>query len=279
VTAAVQIVPAESGRAHRAFIELPYRLYRKDPRFVAPLRRERRDLFSKARHPFFAHAEAAFFVARRAGRTVGRIEAIVNHAYGTQHEARTGFFGAYECENDRAASDALLGAAADWLRARGMTAMRGPFTHSQNEEYALLVDGFDAPPVVQLAYNPPYYADLLEGYGLRRACDLHAWWADTDAALDPRLLRVAAAVRKRGHVTVRPLRLDDFDAEVDRAERLLNDVLAETRGYVPVTSDELRFAAEQFLPSNVGRCVFCEGGHDATSRSCQRGGARSAGCG
>jgi len=246
VTAAVQIVPAESGRAHRAFIELPYRLYRKDPRFVAPLRRERRDLFSKARHPFFAHAEAAFFVARRAGRTVGRIEAIVNHAYGTQHEARTGFFGAYECENDRAASDALLGAAADWLRARGMTAMRGPFTHSQNEEYALLVDGFDAPPVVQLAYNPPYYADLLEGYGLRRACDLHAWWADTDAALDPRLLRVAAAVRKRGHVTVRPLRLDDFDAEVDRAERLLNEVLAETRGYVPVTSDELRFAAEQF---------------------------------
>src|SRR6185503_5233753 len=224
VTAAVQIVPAESGRAHRAFIELPYRLYRKDPRFVAPLRRERRDLFSKARHPFFAHAEAAFFVARRAGRTVGRIEAIVNHAYGTQHEASTGFFGAYECEHDRAASDALLGAAADWLRARGMTAMRGPFTHSQNEEYALLVDGFDAPPVVQLAYNPPYYADLLEGYGLRRACDLHAWWADTDAALDPRLLRVAAAVRKRGHVTVRPLRLDDFDAEVDRAERLLNEV-------------------------------------------------------
>jgi GNAT superfamily N-acetyltransferase len=246
VTAAVQIVPAESGHAHRAFIELPYRLYRKDPRFVAPLRRERRDLFSKARHPFFAHAEAAFFVARRAGRTVGRIEAIVNHAYGTQHEAGTGFFGAYECENDRAASDALLGAAADWLRARGMTAMRGPFTHSQNEEYALLVDGFDAPPVVQLAYNPPYYADLLEGYGLRRASDLHAWWADTDAALDPRLLRVAAAIRKRGRVTVRALRLDDFDAEVDRAERLLNEALAETRGYVPVTSDELRFAAEQF---------------------------------
>ena len=41
--------------------------------------------------------------------------------------------------------------------------MRGPFTHSQNEEYALLVDGFDAPPAVQLAYNPPYYAELLEG--------------------------------------------------------------------------------------------------------------------
>jgi GNAT superfamily N-acetyltransferase len=246
VTAAVTIVAAESGRAHRDFVALPYHLYRDDPRFVPPLRRERRDLFSKARHPFFAHAEAAFFVARRGGRTVGRIEAVVNHAYAACHDPRTGFFGAYECENDQAASNALLDAAAGWLRARRKTSMRGPFTHSQNEEYALLVEGHDAPPTVQLAYNPPYYADLLERYGLRRARDLHAWWADTDGAIDPRLRRVAAAVRKRGRIRIRPLRLDDYDAEVDRAEQLLNEVLAATRGFVPVTSAELRFAARQF---------------------------------
>jgi len=243
---ALEIVAAESGRPWREFVDLPYRLYRADPRFVPPLRRERRDLFSKKRHPFFAHADAAFFLARRAGRAVGRIEAIVNHAYAAHHDARTGFFGAFECAHDRAASDALLNAAAAWLRARGMTTMRGPFTHSQNEEYALLVDGFDAPPVVQLAYNPPYYGELLEGYGLRRARDLHAWWADTAREPVPRLLRVAAAIRKRGRVTIRPLRLDDYDAEVDRAETLLNEVLAQTRGFVPVTSAELRFAARQF---------------------------------
>ena len=115
----------------------------------------------------------------RDGRWVGSRRSSTTR-YGALHDARTGFFGAYECEDDRAASDALLNAAAAWLRARGMTAMRGPFTHSQNEEYALLVDGFDAPPVVQLAYNPPYYAELLEGYGLRRVRDLHAWWADAN---------------------------------------------------------------------------------------------------
>jgi GNAT superfamily N-acetyltransferase len=244
--ATVDIVAADSGRALRQFIDLPYRLYRNDPCFVPPLRRERRDLFSKTRHPFFAHAEAAFFLARRAGRVVGRIEAIVNHARAARPEVRTGFFGAYECAHDRAASDALLDAAAASLRARGKTVMRGPYTHSQNEEYALLVDGFDAPPVVQLAYNPPYYAELLESYGLRRAHDLHAWWADADREPDPRLLRVAAAIRKRGRIGVRPLRLSDYDAEVDRAERLLNEVLAETRGFVPVTNAELRFAAAQF---------------------------------
>jgi GNAT superfamily N-acetyltransferase len=245
---AVEIVPAESGAAHRAFIELPYRLYRNDRCFVPPLRRERRDLFSKARHPFFAHADAAFFLARRAGRAVGRIEAVVNHAYTALHDGAAGCFGAYECENDREVSDALLSAAADWLRGRGMKTMRGPFTHSQNEEYALLVDGFDAPPVVQLSYNPPTYAGLLEGYGLRGVRDLHAWWAPIDTRVAPRLLRVGAAVRKRGRVSIRPMRLTDYDAELARGERLLNETLAATRGYVPVTPEELRFAARQMRP-------------------------------
>src|SRR5205814_2270781 len=121
-----------------------------------------------------------------------------------------------------------------------------PFTHSKNEEYGLLVDGFDSPPVVQLSYNPPYYADLLEGYGLSRARDFHAWWASVDTPVEPRLLRAAEAVRRRGRVSIRPLRLSDYDAEVARAEGLLNEALAATAGFVPVTSAELRFAAQQF---------------------------------
>lgn len=242
----MQVVSAAAGRAHRQFIDLPYRLYRNDRHFVPPLRSERRLLFSTTRHPFFAHAEASFFLAVRQGRPVGRIEAVINHAYAAVYEKTTGFFGAFECENDLAAARALLEAAASWLRARGMTTMRGPFTHSQNEEYGLLVEGFDSPPVVQLTYNPPYYAQLLEGCGLVGCRDLDAWWASIDTPIEPRVLRVAEAVRRRGRVAIRPMRLTDYDAEVDRAERLLNDTLAATPGFVPVTPAELRFSARQF---------------------------------
>jgi GNAT superfamily N-acetyltransferase len=100
--------------------------------------------------------------------------------------------------------------------------------------------------VVQLTYNPPYYAELLEGCGLQPWRELDAWWADLDTAIDPRVLRVAAAVRRRGRVSIRPLRLADYEAEVDRAEQLLNQTLADTPGFVPVTPAELRFSARQF---------------------------------
>src|SRR5262245_40700507 len=75
LTQAVSLVtaPADGGRTFRTFIDVPYRLHRAQPCFVPPLRRERLDLFDKARHPFFSHAEAAFFIAVRDGRPVGRI--------------------------------------------------------------------------------------------------------------------------------------------------------------------------------------------------------------
>ncbi len=116
-----------------------------DPHFVPPLRREHRDLFDRRRHPFFRHAEAAFFLAQRDGRPVGRIEAIVNHAHNRFHDDRVGFFGAFESENDRAVSDALLSAPLDGSVNGACGVMRGPVTHSTNEECGLLVEGFEEP--------------------------------------------------------------------------------------------------------------------------------------
>jgi GNAT superfamily N-acetyltransferase len=241
----VEIVSAESGRAHAEFIELPYRLYRHDRFFVPHLRKEREAFFSKA-HPFFEHADSAFFLARRDGRAVGRIEANVNHAHNTFYGDKTGFFGAFESEDDREASEALLSTAASWLRARGMTAMRGPATHSQNEEYGLLVDGFDAPPVAQMTYNPRYYATLLESFGLSKVKDFYAWWLPTSIEIDPRMRRVAEIAKRRKGVKVRPLRMQDYDTEVERALPLLNQALQHAWGFVPSTPRELSHVAEQF---------------------------------
>ena len=71
---------------------------------------------------------------------------------------------------------ALLDAAAGWLRGRGRTAIRGPIDYSINYPCGLLVDGFDSPPRIMMNHNRPYYAGLLESWGLRKAKDLYGWW-------------------------------------------------------------------------------------------------------
>jgi hypothetical protein len=69
----------------RAFIDLPFGLYRQDPFWGAPLRGQQRRQLDQNRNPFFQEAEAAYFLARRDGRPVGRISAHLDHRYNQFH--------------------------------------------------------------------------------------------------------------------------------------------------------------------------------------------------
>jgi len=244
----VEIIPADTGNAFRAFIDLPYRLYRNQPHFVPPLRRERLDLFDKAHHPFFRHAEGAFFLARRDGRPVGRIEAIVNHAHNQFHDDRVGFFGAFESENDRAVSDALLAHAARWLGERRLQVMRGPVTHSTNEETGLLIEGFDEPPMIGMPYNPPYYAALLDAFGLTKAKDVYGWEIRAEQTIPEKIHRVADIVRKSTNVVVRRANFADYAGEIGRTMAVYNASWTRNWGFVPLTEAEFVHAADQLRP-------------------------------
>ena len=244
----VEIIPADTGNAFRAFIDVQYRLYRNQPHFVPPLRRERLDLFDKARHPFFRHAEGAFFLARRDGRPVGRIEAIVNHAHNEFHGDRVGFFGAFESENDRTVSDALLASAARWLSERRLQVMRGPVTHSTNEETGLLIEGFDEPPMIGMPYNPPYYATLLEAFGLAKAKDVYGWEVRAEQTIPEKIHRVADMVRKSTNVVVRRANFADYAGEIRRAMAVYNASWTRNWGFVPLTEAEFIHAADQLRP-------------------------------
>ena len=114
----VVIRPVTSRRDRRAFIKLPYRLYRTSRNWVPPLRYERRQFLDRAQNPYFQHAEAEYFLAWRDGRVVGRITAQVDAASTRSRPTRGGLFGFFECERDPEAAAALLDAAARWLRAK-----------------------------------------------------------------------------------------------------------------------------------------------------------------
>lgn len=244
----LEIVAAERGRARAEFLDLPYRLHRDDPRFVPLLRRDQKALFDRQRHPFFQHAEAAFFLARRDGRPVGRIEAIVNHAHNRFHDDRVGFFGAFECERSEAAARALLEHAAGWLRARGLDVMRGPVTHSTNEECGLLVEGYEEPPFVGMPYNPPHYPALLEAAGLTTAKDLHAWDIRLEGSPPLELEKFAAMVLQDGRVRVRALDPRHYAREAGIFMDLYNACWERNWGFVPFTEAEFMYAAAQMRP-------------------------------
>ena len=144
----VEITAVKGRREVGEFIDLPFRLHTGTP-WVTPLKLERRVFLSRKLNAYFKHGEGEYFLARRDGRVVGRITAQIDFAYNRFHQSRSGMFGFLEFEDDQEILDALLVAAADWLRARGCTEMLGPMDFSLNEEAGVLIDGFELEPQIR----------------------------------------------------------------------------------------------------------------------------------
>jgi hypothetical protein len=157
----VEVSPVRSRADLREFIELPFRLHSTSPQWVPPLRIERHAFLSRRQNAFFTHGDARLFLARRAGRVVGRISAQIDHAFNTAHGNDWGMFGFLEIEDDPEALAALLDIAAAWLTARGRDRMVGPMDFTMNDESGVLIEGFDREPFVKQPWHPPYYAPRL----------------------------------------------------------------------------------------------------------------------
>ncbi len=237
------IRPVTSAADELRFIKAQWLFYEGNLHWVPPLIMDRKKLIDRRKNPFYKHARMELFLAEREGKVVGRIGAIVNDNHNREHNENIGFFGFFECVNEQPVADALFDAAAAWLKTQAVTAMRGPASPSVNDEYGLLVEGFDRPPMVLMPYNPPYYAGLIEGYGLQKVKDLYAYEVSSKTVFTDKLKRVAKIVRDREGLVVRTLDMKNFKNEVRTIRDLYSRGWERNWGEVPMTEDEFNYAA------------------------------------
>ena len=243
----VDVTPVRSPSDLKSFINLPWAIYRNDLHWVPPLRSDLKKRLDKSRYPFFDHAEAEFLLARRGDRVVGRIVAIKNDAHIDFHEEQVGFFGFFESIEDPEVAAALFSHAAQWLRERNLEVMRGPVNYSTNDDCGLLVEGFDSPPVILMSYNPPYYANLIEGFGFKKAKDLLAYEITDEVQVPERLERTVQWIKKRKKITIRPLVKKQIHQEIQRVKEIYNSAWEKNWGFVPMTDREIDHMAEELI--------------------------------
>lgn len=251
--ASVSVEPVRTGSQLRQFVALPYRLYRDDADWAPPLKSDVRWMLDERKNPFWRHAKRRLFLARRQGRVVGRIAAVVDAEHNRVHGDRTGFFGYFECENDPEAARALLDAAQAACRELlpGCDRLRGPVNPSMNDEVGALVPAESEPgtPCLMMTYNPAYYLDLFAAAGLEKEKDLLAILAPVDERSFGRLKRIADIARKREpSLTARKLRMDRFEEELATVKDLYNRAWEKNWGFVPMTSEEIDALAAKLKP-------------------------------
>ncbi len=243
--ATIEISTAESPAERSEFIKFPWRIYQNDPVWIPPLILERKEFIDRKRHPFYLHGDAVLYLARRDGEIVGRIMASDDPIYNSLHQTNVGCFGLFESINDREVAAALFAAAEDWLRRRGRSEVMGPIDYSTNYVCGLLIDGFEHPPTLLTAHNPPYYAELIESCGFRKEKDWFAWWFSKFGEPVDRLQRIVEARAARHRVVMRPMNLRKLADEGARLRKIFNQAWASNWGFVPLTEPEAEHMAKE----------------------------------
>jgi GNAT superfamily N-acetyltransferase len=243
----VEVSPVRSRADLREFIELPFRLHSTSPQWVPPLRIERHAFLSRRQNAFFTHGDARLFVARRAGRVVGRISAQVDHAFNAAHGNDWGMFGFLEFEDDPEVVTALLDAAAAWNTARGRERMVGPMDFSMNDESGVLIEGFEREPLVKQPWHPPYYARRLEEAGMAKAMDLFMWELEISDREKMRsiLFELAADLEPKHGIRIRKMSLLKLRRELDRFADVYNSAWRDNWDFKPYAKADLDMLAQE----------------------------------
>ena len=241
------IQPVRGRRAFRQFIDYAYDRNAADPHWIPPLRLSEHERLTPSKNPFFAHADVELFLAWRGHQIVGRIAAIDDRLHEATHHDQTAMFGFFEAE-DAEAARALLAEVEMWAAARGRRHVRGPINPSLNENCGLLVEGFDSDPMLLMPHNPPEYAAFIESAGYGKVKDLYAWLYDLAAAPPDIITRLAARIRERTPLVVRPLKLSEFTKEVERLRVIYCGAWERNWGFVAPTADEFRRLASELKP-------------------------------
>jgi hypothetical protein len=207
-----------------------------------------RFVLDRRRHPFWQHARGEFFLARRAGCTVGRISAQVDFSHLDRWHDHTGSFGFFECIDDDAVACALFDTAAAWLRARGITRMRGPYSPSINAECGFLAEGFDTLPAIGMAYSPHYYLDLAREARLSPVKNLWAFELDRSVPTPPVVHAVARRLEHDPHFSVRAFDMSHLEHEAALVADIFNECWKDNWGFAPITHAEMTVIVREVRP-------------------------------
>lgn len=260
MTPSIAVRRVESSADLNSFVELAWSLYAGDPAWTPPLRSEVKGLLDRRANPYFEHARAAYFLALRDGKPVGRISAQLCDLVQTHMGQGTGQWGFFDSIDDPMVAAALFGAAEAWLRDQGMTRALGPFSLSIWDEPGLLIEGFARRPCIMMGHARPYAGALVEAQGYAKERDLYAYLVPLHESF-PTARRALEKLGLDKNFRLRNADKKNFDVELQNVLSILNESWGINWGFIPLTPREIAFAAKKLKPIILPEYVkICE--HD-----------------
>ncbi|MBQ8428871.1 MAG: hypothetical protein IJX30_02120 [Clostridia bacterium] len=245
----LEIIEVKTKKQRKEFVEYPLRLYKGNPWFVPPLYGDEMKMFTP-KNVYYRTCLSVFFLAKRDGKTVGRIQGIVQKQYNEIHGTKQARFTRFDCEDNEETAKALFAAVESWAKAQGMVEMVGPLGYSDLEREGLLIEGFEYLATFEEQYNYEYYANLVESYGFVKDVDWVESRLFSTPQQDERLKKIfERSLQKYNlHIAGEKLNKRQFIKKyADGIFACIDECYKDLYGVVPFTPEMMKQMVDQFM--------------------------------
>ena len=247
----IEIIEVTSRQQYRAFFQFPFDLYRNCPQWVPTVTKEEMDIFDPQKNAVFEHAMARLFLAKKKGKIVGRIAAMINWVEVEKLQKTKVRFGWYDTIDDLEVSQKLIETVEAVAIAEGMTYIEGPMGFSNMDKAGLLVHGYEHMNTMITWYHYPYQKTHLERLGLKKQSEWIEFKIDIyDAKDSPEKVKKFARVIKARYKlkTLAFKTTKDVEPHVDKMFELLNQTYNKLQSFVPIQQHQIEVYKKKYLP-------------------------------
>jgi len=254
----VNIIPVETKRQMRQFINFTLDLYKDCKNYVPELTFDIKATLDPKKNPAFDFCQAQPMLAIKDGKVVGRVVALMNERVNEKWEKKVVRFGWIDFIEDYEVCEALLDAVCAWGKERGLNYLQGPMGFTDFDREGALTWGYDRIATMATTYNYPYYIDFYNRYGLEKGADWLEMLVTLPTELPEKFIKLTDIVKQRYGLRVE-FAPNAKDMKQNRAKAifdLLNTCYADLYGFAKLSdrqidkyvNDYISFADMELIP-------------------------------
>jgi GNAT superfamily N-acetyltransferase len=240
----IREIDPDERRERKRFVRLERELLGSEPLYVPEIAADV-DKYLRGRSPFYEEMDHALFVASD-GRDVARCVAFVNRRWQRDKGENAGFIGYFAAARDAGAAVVeMLETAERWLAKRDADRAIAPYNGAALHGLATQTDAFDEEPMFPFPWQPPHYADLLEGAGYRAT---YPFWTFAIDFSSERYRALSQRALAEARCEVRQLDKKRWDADLEVLRSVFNETFRTEWEFHAMTSGEFHELFDQMKP-------------------------------
>jgi hypothetical protein len=232
----------------KKFIDFPNKLYKKNPYYIPCFFSDEMNLLNKKKNPAYEYCETRLFLAYEGKKIVGRVCALINHAYNEKKNLQQIRFNRFDVIDNVEVTRLLMEQVINWAKERGLNQLIGPIGFNDMDKQGMLVEGFEEYSNTLTLYNHPYYIKHMEALGFVKDVDWVEYQIFTPKELGERMSRLSNVIIKRyGYKVIKLKNRSEIPPYVKKAFEIINESFEPLYGVVPIIEKQVEDAVKQFV--------------------------------